>query len=41
MLYWKNPKNRDKLSVLGFGCMRLAVKEDGYGPFPEFSAGRT
>ena len=29
MLYRKMPKNGDELSVLGFGCMRLAVKEDG------------
>lgn len=29
MLYRKIPKNGDKLSILGFGCMRLAVKKDG------------
>lgn len=29
MLYRKNPKNGDELSILGFGCMRLPVKEDG------------
>jgi predicted aldo/keto reductase-like oxidoreductase len=29
MLYRKIPKNGDELSVLGFGCMRLPVKEDG------------
>ncbi|AKB81324.1 Aldo/keto reductase [Methanosarcina barkeri 3] len=29
MLYRKMPKNGDELSVLGFGCMRLPVKEDG------------
>ena len=29
MLYRKMPKNGDELSVLGFGCMRLAGKEDG------------
>lgn len=29
MLYRKNPKNGDELSVLGFGCMRLPVNEDG------------
>jgi predicted aldo/keto reductase-like oxidoreductase len=29
MLYRKMPKNGDNLSILGFGCMRLAVKEDG------------
>ncbi len=29
MLYRQIPKNRDKLSILGFGCMRLPVKEDG------------
>jgi predicted aldo/keto reductase-like oxidoreductase len=29
MLYREMPKNRDKLSILGFGCMRLASKEDG------------
>ncbi|WP_440955481.1 aldo/keto reductase [Methanosarcina sp. Mfa9] len=28
MLYRKMPKNGDELSVLGFGCMRLPVKED-------------
>ena len=29
MLYRKMPENGDELSVLGFGCMRLPVKEDG------------
>jgi len=29
MLYRKMPKSGDKLSVLGFGCMRLASKADG------------
>lgn len=29
MLYRKMPKNTDELSILGFGCMRLASKEDG------------
>jgi len=29
MLYRNNPKTGDKLSILGFGCMRLPVKEDG------------
>lgn len=29
MLYRKNPKNGDELSILGFGCMRLPMKEDG------------
>ena len=29
MLYRKMPKNGDELSVLGFGCMRFTVKEDG------------
>jgi uncharacterized protein len=29
MLYRKMPKNGDELSVLGFGCMRLPIKEDG------------
>ena len=29
MSYRKMPKNGDKLSILGFGCMRLPVKEDG------------
>ncbi len=29
MLYRKVPKNVDELSILGFGCMRLPVKEDG------------
>ncbi len=29
MLYRKVPKTGDELSVLGFGCMRLASKEDG------------
>jgi predicted aldo/keto reductase-like oxidoreductase len=24
----KNPKNGDELSILGFGCMRLPVKDD-------------
>ena len=28
MLYRKMPKNEDELSILGFGCMRLALKED-------------
>src|SRR5512145_177792 len=28
MLYRKMPKNGDELSILGFGCMRLPVKED-------------
>src|SRR5512133_1983984 len=28
MLYRKMPKNGDELSVLGFGCMRLPMKED-------------
>lgn len=28
MLYRKMPKNRDELSILGFGAMRLPVKED-------------
>ncbi|MFA5332472.1 MAG: aldo/keto reductase [Methanoregula sp.] len=28
MLYRKIPKTGDKLSILGFGCMRLPVKED-------------
>ncbi len=28
MLYRKMPKNGDELSILGFGCMRLAVKDD-------------
>lgn len=27
MLYRKIPKNADQLSILGFGCMRLPVKE--------------
>jgi predicted aldo/keto reductase-like oxidoreductase len=29
MLYRKVPKNGDELSILGFGCTRLPVKEDG------------
>jgi predicted aldo/keto reductase-like oxidoreductase len=29
MLYRKIPKNGDELSALGFGCMRLSIKEDG------------
>ncbi|HET6581161.1 MAG TPA: aldo/keto reductase [Methanoregula sp.] len=29
MLYRKIPRTGDKLSILGFGCMRLASKEDG------------
>jgi predicted aldo/keto reductase-like oxidoreductase len=29
MLYRKMPKNGDELSILGFGCMRLAMKADG------------
>ncbi|ABR54185.1 aldo/keto reductase [Methanococcus vannielii SB] len=29
MLYRTNPKNGDKLSILGFGAMRLPSKEDG------------
>lgn len=29
MLYRKIPKNGDELSVLGFGCMRLPMNEDG------------
>jgi len=29
MIYRKIPKNGDELSILGFGCMRLPVKEDG------------
>lgn len=29
MLYRKMPKNGDELSILGFGCMRLPMKEDG------------
>ena len=29
MFYRKMPKNGDELSILGFGCMRLPVKEDG------------
>ncbi len=28
MLYRKNPKNGDELSILGFGAMRLPLKED-------------
>jgi uncharacterized protein len=27
MLYRKMPKNRDELSILGFGCMRLPIKD--------------
>lgn len=29
MLYRRIPKNGDELSILGFGCMRLPIKEDG------------
>jgi predicted aldo/keto reductase-like oxidoreductase len=29
MLYRRIPKNGDELSILGFGCMRLPLKEDG------------
>ncbi|HVX66494.1 MAG TPA: aldo/keto reductase [Bryobacteraceae bacterium] len=29
MLYRKAPRTGDQLSILGFGCMRLAQKEDG------------
>ena len=29
MLYRKMPKNGEALSILGFGCMRLPVKENG------------
>jgi predicted aldo/keto reductase-like oxidoreductase len=29
MLYRKVPQNGDELSILGFGCMRLPVKENG------------
>jgi hypothetical protein len=29
MLYRQMPKSGDELSILGFGCMRLASKEDG------------
>lgn len=29
MLYRKMPKNGDELSILGFGCMRLPMKEGG------------
>jgi len=29
MLHRKMPKNGDELSILGFGCMRLPVKENG------------
>ncbi len=29
MFYRKIPKTGDELSVLGFGCMRLPIKEDG------------
>jgi hypothetical protein len=29
MLYRKVPSNGDELSILGFGCMRLPVNEDG------------
>lgn len=28
-MYRKNPKNGDELSILGFGCMRLAANADG------------
>jgi uncharacterized protein len=28
MLYRQMPKNGDELSILGFGCMRLPIKED-------------
>ncbi len=28
MLYRKVPKNGDELSILGFGCMRLAVRDE-------------
>ncbi len=28
MLYRKMPKNGDKLSLRGFGCMHPALKED-------------
>ena len=28
MLYRTVPKNGDELSILGFGCMRLPVRED-------------
>ncbi len=27
MLYIKMPKNGDEFSILGFGCMRLPLKE--------------
>jgi len=29
MLYRKMPQNGDEISILGFGCMRLPVKENG------------
>jgi predicted aldo/keto reductase-like oxidoreductase len=29
MLYRNNPKTGDKLSILGYGCMRLPMNEDG------------
>jgi predicted aldo/keto reductase-like oxidoreductase len=29
MLYRRIPKNRDELSILGFGCMRLPVQKNG------------
>ena len=29
MLYRKMPKSGDDLSILGFGCMRLPLKENG------------
>src|SRR3990172_8980049 len=29
MLYRKMPKNGDELSILGFGCMRLPLQENG------------
>jgi predicted aldo/keto reductase-like oxidoreductase len=29
MMYRKDPKNGDELSILGFGCMRLAANADG------------
>ena len=31
MLYRKVPKTGDKLSILGFGCMRLPAKKSGSG----------
>ena len=31
MLYRKVPKTGDKLSILGFGCMRLSAKKSGSG----------